>query len=356
MKRIFQIFLFLLSVSAVVSEEVDLNSIYSDPTRLLSRILVQIPMQEYTLQSKDSLRNNIQNLAYAINQDILSSESKDWLAPSPLRNSTIKKWGNLLDRHVDPLVTLALQQETYRTGAGRQSRSLLDFAAPSKKFRKAVQPFLNGPKDVPLDSARLLFEHRMLTDEDKLLLSRRFEGLVEVSDKKQWAQSLSEMGMPDGLGLAKLILNEPPKSSDADNLMTQYTSALQVVGNLGPAAKDLLPDLERLISRIAPFAQGYMPHFEHARDVVIGKIKVNIPIAANGSGPLMANDDHGQTAGLKTPIHTTNYPQSNVPRNHIVTSPESKLTSKFSSWIWGSIALGLIIATILIASLARRNL
>ena len=121
----------------------DLKKIWANPQPILERIMTLIPTGDYHSQEKGALAPELQSLAYAISQAIMAADSPTMLSPTPERKEVIRRWGEILSPYTGKLVSLALDVELYRTHAGRQSRSVLDYAPATARL---INP---GARTVP---------------------------------------------------------------------------------------------------------------------------------------------------------------------------------------------------------------
>jgi len=344
--------LFLLRMSSYANPE--LTEIWNNPHPILKRIATLIPEGNYQSQEKGALAPELQSLAYAISQAILAADSPSMLSPTQERKDVIRKWAEILAPYTDQLVPLALDPKSYRTHAGGQSRSLLDYAPATEAFAQQVRPYLEGPNDVPLDASRLLYEHRLLREQDKIILSTRYQTISEFEEQGRWAGSLAEIGILDGLQYAGRALRAEPNSKDPDLFIDSYGAALRVLGKLGPAAGSLQPDLEYRIANLGVFGKAYESHFRHACEVISGKKQPEYPIAVNGSGWLDSNRAPISTGEQKT----NNQPAQQPPEARSVPLPKAENTrrpsSNISIFIFPAGAVGVAILAFIVKVLKTR--
>jgi len=202
----------------VVSEAEDIKQIWAAPVPFLKGIRKQINAPEADFGNNRPLADNLQTLAYAISQEIMAVESPNWFTPSPERKAVIEKWGNVLQPYTADLVELALNKATRDTGAGMQSRSVLDFAAPTEEFAEQVRSYLRASE---LDSfsppADLLFEHRLLSEADNNVLRQSMSPKQTEEEKVQWALNLHDYGISDWdaflIEYARSVLKSRPPSN-----------------------------------------------------------------------------------------------------------------------------------------------
>ena len=183
----------------------------------------------------------------------------------------------------------------------------------------------------------------------------RYNTIVEIEEQGVWASSLSEIGMSDGLEYAKKALRAEPISKNREEIFVQYGSALRIMGQLGPGAQALLPELERLIARVDKSDRWPMIKYNAIKDAVAGK-NFAPPIAVNGSGwldskhpPVLTGEEQsGKKSGFRS------LEANSVPISTVENSPQP--SSNTFLWIWLVSALGVAILALLAKLLrARRN-
>lgn len=333
----------------------DVKGLWTNPKPVLDGIITLIAAGDYDSQENGALAPALQNLAYAISQAIMAVDSPTMLTPTPEREAMIRKWGEILAPYTEKLVPLALDPKTYRTHAGGESRSVLNYALPTESLAHQVRPYLKGPKDVPLDAARLLYEHRLLREEDKAILSERYATITELEEQGQWAGSLAEMGMADGLKYSKQTLLAEPSSKNPETFIDFYGAALKVMWKLGPAAKSLLPDLEYRMANLGKFRTEYVSHFEHAHDIAAGKKQPDYPIARNGSGWLDPKRSV-ISAGAQASANPSRAQLSGGASDQRVPgSLPLQPSARTSPWMWLLIALGLVLLAALTKVIRKRG-
>ncbi len=266
--------------------EEDFRQILSNPKPFLEKLENQIKATDRNVATDKALAADLQNLAYAINQEIIAADSPSWLNPSPERMAVISKWAELLGPHTQKLVELAFSDGFATSEAAKQSRSVLDFAPATPVFAEQVRPFLNGSTWVAFAAAGLLYEHRLLTDSDREMLRNLKPILQNQKELERWANEISGLEMRDGLEVAKTGLASGLTGESPEDIITQFSNSLGVAYALGTDASVLLPGLETLIANPVIKSSGYLAHFESAYDIVSGKKSRQGRIAKNGSGPL----------------------------------------------------------------------
>jgi delta 1-pyrroline-5-carboxylate dehydrogenase len=141
-------------LQATTEEEV--RQIWSSPAPYLAKIQKHLDAQDRDSVADKALANDLQTLAYAINQEIIAAESPGWATPTPERKAVIQQWADILTPHTSNLVNLALGKEFGKSEAAKQSRSLLDFAPPTSDLANKVRPFLKQSHWVAFAAADLL--------------------------------------------------------------------------------------------------------------------------------------------------------------------------------------------------------
>lgn len=263
-----------------------------NPQSYLNAIREGIKDGNPSWESDQELSDRIRGLAYSINQEIISAESRDWGNPSSARLKIIKKWGEILEPYTKELITLAIGEKVTTENSSTQARSLLDFASPSEQFEQNVRNYMtkSSPKTAA-SAAYLLFEHKVLTNTDIDTLRAIIGATDETESKRLALISLSYYGATDGITIAQDILRSEPKSYIYEKIVAQYRDALDLMQNLGPAAESLLPDLDALITKITTSQpdkaeRRILIKMQYAHDLVNGKQPMQERFAANGSGPL----------------------------------------------------------------------
>lgn len=281
---IYIVCVFTSALSLVGAAEQDIRKIWTVPTPYLESIQKRIQAPETDLGNNKPLADDLQTMAYAINQEIMAAESVGWATPSTARKAVIEKWGKTLQPFTETLVGLALDRVTGQTGAGNQSRSLLDFAAPTQAFADQTRVYIKKSIWEAFAAADLLYEHRLLTNADKQAL-RDWRPAVGP-ELERWALGVSSLGLLDGLEIAKKVLAAQPQGDTPEEITRPYLNFLRIANTLGTEAAQLLPEIEALIANPAIKSSGYLTHFENARDIVTGKKARQGRVAKNGSGPL----------------------------------------------------------------------
>ena len=292
MKHILSIiFLSLTFIASLVAQEREETlKLLKNPKPFLEAIRSDIKNRDLSWEGDKTLGNRIQGLAFAINQEIIHADSKDWANPSPERIAVIEKWGEILAPYVPELLNVAMEESKIRERSSTQARSILDFASPTEQFEQDVRQYMTELNPTTAGAAAyLLYEHRLITDADINILKKIIHATDKPETKPKALMSLSYYGATDGLEIAQEILRSEPTSTNSQQLVKQYADALEFLTNLGPKADALLPDLITLISKLgsSPLDEpksGLIIKFQYARDVITGKEPMPMRIAKNGSG------------------------------------------------------------------------
>ncbi len=277
---------FLAGLFTVHGEQ-DIPKIWDDPEPLLSKIRSQIDNKDMTYEEEKTLTHDIQNLAYAISEELGMANSPDWANPSSERKAVIRKWAKILEPETQKLVDLAFGKGFSKDRSARQARSLLDYAPATPKFAEQVRKYIaNDSLSGAFSAADLLYEHRLLTDADKEALRKMRPLEDEKYNLESWAAGMAALGNHDGLEIIKKALSQKPHGDTPEEISDPYLKFLFILYDLGPEAATLLPEIEALIADPAIISSGCLNHFEYARDVIRGKEQRTIRNAVNGSGHL----------------------------------------------------------------------
>lgn len=293
MKYILSIIILALSLNTSIfaQEREEVLKILENPKPYLEAIQSDIKSRDLSWEGDKKLGNRIQGLAYAINQEILAAESKDWANPSPTRIAVIGKWGKILEPYAKELLVVAMEERKTRERSSTQARSILDFAKPTEEFASEVRKYLSisNPR-ITGEAVKLLHEHRLLSEQDKNVMRQLMSSAKTENEKIRYAQSLYGYGITDWeeflIENAKSILEKKPDSNDPENVITFYESALITAGLLKTKAELLTPLLNALVEYMKDKCPGYLPHAKSARDAVLGLAPDDFACAKNGSGPL----------------------------------------------------------------------
>ncbi len=298
MKKIYSIvclFFIIITLPLIAQTREEVFNMWKNPMPYLEAIRDGIKNREDTTWKADAkLGDQIRGLAYAINQEIIHAESKDWGNPSPARIQVIQKWGELLEPFTGELLALAMEERDDRYDSSTQARSILDFARPSEAFATEIRNYMSDANPlITIMAANLLYEHRLINEADKNILRQTFASLNSEAQKITFAQDTQKFGISDWNDLlienAKMILKSKPKSNDPDDVINFYGSALTTAYLLKTKAQELSPLLDELVVYMEKNCPEYINHAKSARDSVLGLTASNLEseLAANGSGPLL---------------------------------------------------------------------
>ncbi len=283
--------------------------IWKDPVPFFEGIMVKIPTGDQNLQEEGSLTNDLQAAAYAIAQDIMAADSPDWLHPSALRKAAIQKWGKILEPYTGKLVDLAFGESFANTSAASQSQILLNYTSATPELAGQLRSYLKASPLVAYAAAGLLFEHRLLTEEDRDQLRTLLNSASTQDELLRWASETSVFGMTDGLSVAKLQIESPPPVGEPRAILDHYWAALKVAQNLGTKAGAMQPGLETLVRHPSVAGTGLAEKFEYALDIVTGKQQRQFAMAKNGSGPLdVLAPQVPMTGSRPAPVFAASFP------------------------------------------------
>ena len=251
---------------------------WENPKPYLEAIGDGIKKRDDTSWEDDSkLGDRIRALAYAINQEIIHAESKDWANPSTDRLKVIEKWGVILEPYTKELLALAMEERKTRYDSSTQARSILDFASPSEAFASEIRKYMSvaNPNSAG-QAANLLFEHRLLSEQDKNIMRQLMPLAKNENEKIRYAQNLLKYEITDWNDLlienAKLILESKPKSNKPDDVIDFYGPAMETARALKAKAHSLSPLLDALVEYMGKNCPGYLPHAKSAKDAVNGLV------------------------------------------------------------------------------------
>jgi hypothetical protein len=319
--------------------------------------------EDPSLEDDSKLGDQIRGLAYAINQEIIHAESKDWSNPSPARIKVIQKWGETLEPYTKELLALAMQERKTRYDSSTQARSILDFAAPSEAFASEVREYMSvkNPNFVG-EAANLLFEHRLLSESDKDIMRQLMSLAKNENEKIRYAQDIQKYAITDWNELlidnAKKILEAKPKSNNSDDVINFYGSAIKTASLLKTKAQELSPLLNTLVDYMEKNCPNQLRNAEYARDAVIGLVAEDYQEAKNGSGPLTVKiGDLPQQKIQDDPSKRDSSLERPEKRHSSAASKLSDVTAKkTASWPWGIIASFIVLLVVtLVAWLKARK-
>jgi hypothetical protein len=293
MKNILSIIILSVAFNASLfaQEREEVLKIWGNPKPYLEAIRSDLKNRDLSWEVDKKLGNRIQGLAFAINQEILAAESKDWAHPSDARIAVIEKWGKILEPYAKELLFVAMEERKTRERSSTQARSILDFAKPTEEFATEIRKYIStsNPRATG-EAVKLLHEHRLLSEQDKNVMRQLMSTAKTENEKVRYAQSLYSFEITDWedflISNAKFILERKPNSNDPEDVITFYESALRTAGLLKTKAEVLIPLLNALVEYMKDKCPGYLPHAESARDAVLGLAPDDFAYAKNGSGPL----------------------------------------------------------------------
>lgn len=335
--------IFITSLFAQNRDEV--VQILKDPQPYLNSIRGEIKDGEKSWESDQKLADRIRGLAYSINQEIISAEAKDWGNPSHARLEIIQKWGVTLEPYTKELLSLAFEERATRENSSTQARSILDFASPTEQFERHVRYYMSESKPIAASAAAfLLYEHRLLTNDDINILRAVISSMDKLESKRLALIGLSFYGATDGIAIAQEILRSGPKSSSYEKLIAQYRDALDLIQNLGPAAESLLPDLDALMSKIRRVQlkeseRGILIKLQYSRDLLTEKQSMQERLAANGSGPLTVKIGDLPQRKIQDDASKKDASLERPEKRHASSASKSSdvPAKKTASWPWGII-------------------
>lgn len=365
MKNILSIIILSVAFNASLfaQEREEVLKIWGNPKPYLEAIRSDVKNRDLSWEGDKKLANHIQGLAYAINQEILAADSKDWANPSPERIAVIEKWGGILEPYTKELLVLAMEENKTRERSSTQARSILDFAKPTKEFASEIRNYMSisNPRTTG-GAVKLLHEHRLLLEQDKSLMRELMSTAKTEDEKIRYAQSLHGYGITDWdnflIDKAKFILEKRPDSNDPENVITFYESALRTAGLLKTKAESLIPLLTALVEYMKDKCPSYLPHAEAARDAVLGFGPDDFAYAKNGSGPLTIKiGDLPQQKTQDDPSKKDASLERPEKRHASAASKSSDVTAKkTASWPWGLIVSFIVLLVVaLVAWLKMRK-
>jgi hypothetical protein len=317
-------------------------------------------------KSDSTLGNLIRGLAYAINQEIIHTESKDWANPSPARVKVIQKWGEVLRPYTKELLALAMEEGKIRYDSSTQARSILDFAEPSEEFASEVRKYMIDTNyRSTWEAADLLFEHRLLSEADKNIIRQSMASIKIEGHKIDFAQNMRRRyGITDWDDMlienAKMILESRPDKNTPDDIANFYGSALETARLLKTKAHILALALDELLGYLEKNCPRCIPFFKSTRDSVLGLTTDHFEpeLAKNGSGPLTVKI--GDAPQPKTqddqPIKDTSLERSEKSRSAVDSKSSDAITEKSAPFPWWLIvSSGAILALALVAWLKARK-
>ena len=341
MKRIYTIscLLFALVASSLIAQtREEVLKMWDDPKPYLEVIRDGIKNSgDTTWENNSKLGDRIRGLAYAINQEIIHAESKDWANPSPARSNVIKKWGAILEPYTKELLTLAMEERKTRYDSSTQARSILDFASPTEALATQVREYIVDTNyRSTSEAADLLFEHRLLSEADRKIIRESMASIEIEQHKIVFAQDMHRYGITDWdqmlIENAKINLESKPKSNKPDDIVDFYGLAINTARLLKTKAHILSPALDALVDYMEKNCPRCIPFVKSAKDSVLGLSSDNFDpeLAKNGSGPLTVkigdltqqNDQDDQPRRDASHERPENYHTSAASKSSDVTAQE----------------------------------
>lgn len=236
----------------------------------------------------------LQDLYYHINQLIQHGTASQGVRPTPERLSDIKYWGEQIQPYNEILTKTALRSDRnwpYNELIAR-SGHLLNYTFADESMQQAAREVLSDKGGNLVQSrkaARLLLEHRVLSEDDKKSLSGKGEHLSGKA-KIEWMATLAGFGIP---GDAKIVIDylESLKFADLDedqqhNHFNKIVPVLGVLGSLGNDASLLKEPLEKVFDLFQKKAPNYAGRIKDAIKWIETKKPLKQRRAINGSGYL----------------------------------------------------------------------
>jgi flagellar biosynthesis regulator FlaF len=261
-----------------------------------------------------------------------------------VRQATIDEWAQRIRPYNQTLLENAFQidpKEPYN-GLINESNGILNYTYPDEVFVSVSRHTLaTSEKMRPrLRAARLLLEHRKITDSDIALVSGM---ALELKDQQEleWARATAELGMTDGLQFVEEILKipVPPNLEDRDlfKYTTRFKTALRPISFLGQDAEYLAPLIEARIQEIKSLYPEYPArNFEYDIRVARGLEPKIILFAKNGSGPLLAQEAPSPVEEVAEVIEEVTAPEPSTeekPAEVVITEPVEEDIEQSSNWL-----------------------
>jgi hypothetical protein len=348
----------LIASSLFAQTRNEVLKMWDNPKPYLEAISDEIKKREGTSWEDDSnLGDSIRGLAYAINQEIIHAESKDWSNPSPARVKVIEKWGAILAPYNKELLALAMEERKTRYNSSTQARSILDFAAPTEAFASEIREYMSveNPNFVG-EAANLLFEHRLLSESDKDIMRQLMSLAKNENEKIRYAQDIQKYGITDWNDLlienAKQILEAKPKSNNPDDVFNFYGSAIKTASLLKTKAQELSPFLNRLVDYMEKNCPNQLRNAEYARDSVSGLIADDYQEAKNGSGPLTVKIGDLPQQKIQDDASKKDDSLERPEKRHASAASKSSDVNakKTASWPWGIIVSFIVLLVVAIVA------
>lgn len=252
-------------------------------------------LKDYSTDEINAMSAELQGLSSLINELIYNGTPSQGVRPTAERLAVIKYWGEQIQPYNEVLADTALQYNRsypYESFIAR-SEHLLNYTLSDEKLEQTARKVLNAETSNLVQSrkaARLLVEHRQFEDSDKILLTKKRNGLTEKGEIR-WAQIVAELGMTEALPIVERVLATPlPDDAKTKEDVLNHLKILNQVSGVGSVfgeeASHLVPVLElrwQEIKRIWPDFEGNFPEQIAALKGQKDKYKKR---AVNGSGYL----------------------------------------------------------------------
>lgn len=275
------------AAAAIVS--LGLAALVTGPMRLSGqrKVVRSVAKQAETavLEPREAghLIGDVRQLTYWIHREITEAESPDWAHPSPERMETISRWAEFLRPYNEGLLEVALRDPG---NLSEPVRRLLCYTGPDDVLVKGLREQLQAIPPRAVAAARLLHEHRMLSDDDRRQLGMMLGEVEDPALREGIAISLTEFGMPQGIEAARQKLLRQVDPFDVQASVGDALRSVEVAENMGIRARALIPALEAKLAEVKVHMPQDAGQFEYALRLVRGETPVPERIAVNGSGYL----------------------------------------------------------------------
>ncbi len=307
---------------------------------------------------------------WAISRVLYDATSPDWAHPSSARRVVIAKIQSTIAPYNADLSALAFNRDDASRTLATQSFTLLKYTQPDDSLARSLRQHLTERLNQSGPVAELLFEYRLLNEDDKQTILAQFASEQDPDNRVRRALRLSKMGMPEGIPVFADLLSVPFTMKGIglttgpmiieNSALGGYEEATDAIEYLGTSAGSLVPLLKQRMEEIraqlpAAASQAYLARFRVAIERAEGKRPVTTPIAMNGSGSLLPGTKPQETPKPVAPTVGTEStpPPSATPSNHTPAPIPTKdntpsraveRESSVSLWVAGMIALVAIIA------------
>lgn len=238
-----------------------------------------------------SLAEELDSLTRNIDTIISRVDGTQALPPSAERLVTIKKWGKMIQPYNEELARTALQynrEEPYNKFIN-ETRNLLDFTFPDKSLVQVTREILGDQKSnlhQGRKAVRLLLEHRVIIEEDKIKLLEKGSHLSGRS-KLKWMATLSELGISGDVEVLVNYLNGLDFEGVGEDQHISYLGPVfSLMGNLGEEADRLKEPLQRIQKIFETEAPNYVGNIQRVIDWVDNGHQKEKLRARNSSGYL----------------------------------------------------------------------